>query len=1120
MTVPSDIASLINRGNCWFNCIPAPIQQSIQTYLMAYIAGGSMDPNTLAKEAHCFKCLDTDSLMRVKLYLLTLIDPAIERDANALIESAKCYSCVPYGMLQSIETALLVDDPSGPGVTNMNELAALAKCFNCLGPQTQLEVQVYLLATLAGVDPDPNALIGGSTWTDPLGGSTIRYVVTRGTEIAEDHGGIGGGGGPCVFGTAPSITNQVYGTNPLGDEYVLITFDATACPCTPNPEWVLYGTNNPDGSGGVEVNTTAATVTGGYANDTISIPLPVPAYAYFYVTIRCGAQESADSGLMNAYNAAPLAIDWADRVEVNGGARPSNSSITAVGEFLNSLLSCGIFDKMIGVNVYAPDGLIAAITPLIVGPGSDPWTSFNFVAGDLTINGLKGNIHAFQKYLDTGIDPTDLTNSDYGMTLYVSEASSLAEDEIGVFNAGYTDGFGLLADNSGTAYWDASYSGGAGRISAANPGWEGYLSGNRVANNDAKMFRASGVVPHAQLGATNSNVIADTRAAFAGANIFVHAINDGANNQNSSKRLSFAAIHDGLDATESECLYNAVQALRVALGGGFVPDPTDAEEVAIDWAARVVVNGGAMPSQNSIDAAQAFWQTMIDEGLYTKIKALNFYAPDSLTAAITPFIVGTGNDPWTNNGPFVGGDLTVDGLTGNGSTKYLSTGLVPNVLWPNGGAGGNPSFTVYCLGVGKQGSVVGSLTSGLNNYLACPNTSNNIEYGCGGAVQWQDIMQLKGVGFEGFVSGNKLASRQTSLYSATTDRPFRLIDRGAGVIDGTTSSLAMFAHAVNVVGIPTDYSNQTVSFIAFHEGLTEAEALILYNAVQTLRAAFGGGYIATPADPDTDAVVSDWDSRVQANGGGALSTTTKNAAKAFLDALVTAGIYWRIRNCNIIAPDDLIAAITPLRNMDGNDPWTNTNFVGGDLTVNGLIGNGSSKRLDTGVVPTADFQNWNLGLVAYIYDYSNPGAVGKDVFARDNGDPATSGCRLGWYSGGIYFDCWNGTVGQGRINVAEPLAGGGYRSAQALFHTTSAIYEANGANPHAASVSSTVRTGGSGPSNGSIPAFCGFIGGSYGQYIAWRVSFLAIIDPLTQSEDSDLFDAVQALRTSLGGGYV
>lgn len=41
---------------------------------------------------------------------------------------------------------------------NPNDLAKASSCFQCLDAKTLLQVQVYELALIAGVDPDPEAL--------------------------------------------------------------------------------------------------------------------------------------------------------------------------------------------------------------------------------------------------------------------------------------------------------------------------------------------------------------------------------------------------------------------------------------------------------------------------------------------------------------------------------------------------------------------------------------------------------------------------------------------------------------------------------------------------------------------------------------------------------------------------------------------------------------------------------------------------------------------------------------------------------------------------------------------------------------------------------------------------
>jgi len=65
--VPADLAE---NARC-FVCNLSPGElESIKIYLLAVIAGGSLDPQTLATEAECFSCLTPGEAQNVELYLL------------------------------------------------------------------------------------------------------------------------------------------------------------------------------------------------------------------------------------------------------------------------------------------------------------------------------------------------------------------------------------------------------------------------------------------------------------------------------------------------------------------------------------------------------------------------------------------------------------------------------------------------------------------------------------------------------------------------------------------------------------------------------------------------------------------------------------------------------------------------------------------------------------------------------------------------------------------------------------------------------------------------------------------------------------------------------------------
>lgn len=269
-------------------------------------------------------------------------------------------------------------------------------------------------------------------------------------------------------------------------------------------------------------------------------------------------------------------IDWAKRVVTNGGAFPSRTSILAMDGFYRAVVAAGIDTKMKSCCVFVPDGIIAASTPIFKAYGNDPWTNTGasgFSSSSLTIMGLKGTGN---DYFNTGVAPTTAFASDNtgGLSLYAIDDGPvfLGGPDIGVWDAtsfnANNKNFGLYAvfsDNN--CYWDC-FGSGTGRISAsniANPG--GYISGNRTASNATAIYHAHSRLAHATL-TSGSGVPNATRPTK---NVYCFGLNlNGTSYTASSIRLSMAAIHDGLTSSESSAFFDAIQACRKALGGGFV----------------------------------------------------------------------------------------------------------------------------------------------------------------------------------------------------------------------------------------------------------------------------------------------------------------------------------------------------------------------------------------------------------------------------------------------------------------------------------------------------------------------------------------------------------------------
>lgn len=70
----ADPIALNEAARCWMCLEPGELEYT-KTYLLAIIAGGSMDPNVLLEEARCMECLEPGQLRQVQVYLLSQIVP-------------------------------------------------------------------------------------------------------------------------------------------------------------------------------------------------------------------------------------------------------------------------------------------------------------------------------------------------------------------------------------------------------------------------------------------------------------------------------------------------------------------------------------------------------------------------------------------------------------------------------------------------------------------------------------------------------------------------------------------------------------------------------------------------------------------------------------------------------------------------------------------------------------------------------------------------------------------------------------------------------------------------------------------------------------------------------------
>jgi hypothetical protein len=117
------------------------------------------------------------------------------------------------------------------------------------------------------------------------------------------------------------------------------------------------------------------------------------------------------------------------------------------------------------------------------------------------------------------------------------------------------------------------------------------------------------------------------------------------------------------------------------------PRSTGFHPEAQAWRNAVIANGGTV-SGSTLTAVSNFCRSIDAAGIRSRFYRLNLFCGTGLSAALVPLYRGQsrtgtqfGDTTDTNNGPFVSGDYvetgSTGGLNGNGTSKFLATGLNP-----------------------------------------------------------------------------------------------------------------------------------------------------------------------------------------------------------------------------------------------------------------------------------------------------------------------------------------------------------------------------------------------------------------------------------------------------------
>lgn len=260
-------------------------------------------------------------------------------------------------------------------------------------------------------------------------------------------------------------------------------------------------------------------------------------------------------------------------------------------------------------------------------------------------------------------------------------------------------------------------------------------------------------------------------------------------------------------------------------GGGSV------DAAATAWALAVAGNGGTA-SSNTLGAVSAFAKSAKAAGYWTKLNRVNLFCGDQLAACMVPLKVGGGSATETNVN-FVGGDYTeATGLTGNGSTKSLDTGLLQNVFTAAdrhiaiyervrpSAAAMDQMASEEAANTNKWGIVMGVTGGSSDNYVASSTASGANQGG----------LTLSGVGGMFVGTGTDI---QASIYK-----------NGGSVVNGaivaaTPSATTMGVFAVKRAAAFIRWSDGVLAGYSIGTGLTAGDVANYYTHMQAFQAALG-----------------------------------------------------------------------------------------------------------------------------------------------------------------------------------------------------------------------------------------------------------------------------------------
>jgi hypothetical protein len=244
---------------------------------------------------------------------------------------------------------------------------------------------------------------------------------------------------------------------------------------------------------------------------------------------------------------------------------------------------------------------------------------------------------------------------------------------------------------------------------------------------------------------------------------------------------------------------------------------------AVAFFNRVTAAGGTLSATEKI-AVDTLVKQMKADGTWTPMKAIYPMVGASAAACAqnlkSSSFTGTFTSGWT---------FASTGVTGNGTSAYMDTGLVPNVTLSQNSV--HLSYyrrTTQAISKALMGTI--STTGGTNRITLAPNydsVNNNISE----IVSLNNQQSSASISALGLILGSRVLSTEFKIFANGTS--VNTVTRTSMALTNLTFTIKI--GAINVGASIFDYTNNQCAFSSIGDGLTPTQNSDFYTAVQAFQ---------------------------------------------------------------------------------------------------------------------------------------------------------------------------------------------------------------------------------------------------------------------------------------------